>query len=227
MNSILAAILVGTIPGGVIELPREQAIAQITAACEDGTLLFSQGDCLAVRAYTNSPYTHVGMVIYEPNGTAMVYDSMNGVGVRKMSLTEYLTVQAPDKVQLFHPSRDLTDTEVAELQEYLEGELGRPYAVKHHLTGKRSSGLHCSEYVTDALVSIEWLKVANPPRVSPASLAKGIEAHHIYESGGTFVIPVVLEPIPEPEGICQRVWESTKLCTLQCCSRLSGWILCR
>ncbi|MEW4490858.1 YiiX/YebB-like N1pC/P60 family cysteine hydrolase [Thalassoglobus sp. JC818] len=201
-------------------------VADIVDSCENGSLLFSQGDCLAVRCYTNSPYTHVGIVI-EEGDQKIAYDSMNGVGVRKMSLEDYLTTQAPDTVHVFHPIRKLTASEAAELKGHLESQLGRPYSVKHHITGKRNAGLHCSEYVTDALVSIDWLKVSNPPRVSPASLAEGIELNAIYLVGPVYEVPGEIEPIPEPDGVCERIWVDVKLCTLQCCSKLSGWILCR
>ncbi|TWT57768.1 hypothetical protein KOR42_11340 [Thalassoglobus neptunius] len=203
-----------------------KVIADIIDSCENGSLLFSQGDCLAVRCYTNSPYTHVGIVI-EEGDQKIAYDSMNGVGVRKMSLEDYLTTQAPDTVHAFHPIRKLNRSEVSELREHLESQLGRPYSVKHHITGKRNAGLHCSEYVTDALVSIDWLKVSNPPRVSPASLAEGIEHNSIYLVGPVYEVPAEIQPIPEPDGFCERMWVDMKLCTLQCCSKLSGWILCR
>ena len=227
MNAAIAALIIATAPADAIEIPQEQAVSEITRSCESGSLIFSQGDCLAVRAYTNSPYTHVAVVIYDESGSPYVYDSMNGVGVRKLSLDDYLETQAPDKVHLFHPKRSLRTKEVSEFQDHLDEQLGRPYSVKHHITGRRSKGLHCSEYVSEALVEIEWLKVKNPARVSPASLAEGIAKYGVYRPAETYLLEVKIEPIPEPQGRVARIWQGTKNCTLSCCSQLSRWILCR
>ncbi len=227
MNSTILALLIATAPAELPEETRQKAICEITESSQTGSLIFSQGDCLAVKAYTNSPYTHVATIIYDDNGKPMVYDSMNGPGVRKMTLEGYLAEQSPDEVQLFHPKRPFTKEEGNRYRDHLESELGRPYAVKHHITGKRSNGIHCSEYVTDALVEIDWLKVNCSPRVSPASLVEGITTHSVYNTGRTIELPVILEPIPAPEGRCSRLWLETKTCTVAYCEKLSGWIFCR
>jgi hypothetical protein len=228
---------------------------RIASQSQNGTLIFSRGDCLAVRAYTASPYTHVAMVLFENgepqrvedrhNGdppidrepssapqrnhpaVPVVYDSMNGAGVRKLPLAEYLETQAPDEVHLYHPDRPLTEEEAERIAVWLDSQLGRPYAVKHHLTGRRARGMHCSEYVTDALMEIGWLTAEQPAKVSPASLLTGIVETGIYEPGGTLVLPDVREPVPEPEGRCSRLWLATKQCTLSSCRQLSRWFLCR
>src|SRR5690606_25692047 len=70
------------------------AAASITPELQTGTLLFSEGDCLAIRVYTASPYTHVALVCVE-EGEPFVYDSMNGVGVRRLSLAEYFVRESP------------------------------------------------------------------------------------------------------------------------------------
>lgn len=227
MNTALIALIIATAPAEVPENPQAEAIAQIEESAETGALLFSKGDCLAVRAYTNSPYTHVATIVCSEDGSLVVYDSMNGPGVRKMSLADYLSDQCPDEVQVFKPRRSFNENETSEFQSHLESQLGRPYSVKHHLTGKRCDGLHCAEYVTDALVEIDWLKVKNPPRVSPASLVKGITLHEVYVEGPRIEVPADLEPIPEPEGRCARLWLETKICVNKCGQQFSRWFLCR
>lgn len=226
MNSALVALLLATTPAEATDDPHQQAVCEIAASCQNGSLIFSKGDCLAVRAYTNSPYTHVATVVYE-DGQPVIYDSMNGTGVRKLPLEEYLDTQSPDEVHLFHPKREFTSDETARYQRYLDSQLGRPYSVKHHISGKRSTGVHCSEYVTDALAEIDWLKVENPPRVSPASLVEGISTHGVYSAGPTIALPVELEPVPMPDSRCSRMWMETKSCMARCCSKLSRWVLCR
>ena len=44
------------------------------------TLIFNNGDCLAVKVVTASSYTHVGAVVVE-QGSAYVYESAHGIGV--------------------------------------------------------------------------------------------------------------------------------------------------
>lgn len=227
MNTAIVALLIATAP---TEIPPEAltaAVTEITETSQTGSLMFSKGDCLAVRAYTNSPYTHVATIVYEDPQSPVVYDSMNGPGVRKLPLRDYLETQSPDEVQLFHPCRPFATDEQTCYRDYLESELGRPYSVKHHITGKRAKGVHCAEYVTDALEKIDWLKVDNPPRVSPASLVDGIIEHDIYSSGSKILIPVKLEPIPEPEGFGARLWLDTKICMKRSCGQLSRWFLCQ
>jgi hypothetical protein len=193
---------------------------------QTGTLLFSRGDCLAVRVYTASPYTHVAAVVVTVNGP-MVYESANGAGVRKLPLKDYLTVQVPDCVQVVQPRRPLTPEQGRAFEAALESRLGTPYAVHHHLTGQRCEGLHCSEYVTDALMSIELIRAERPPKVSPASLLTGITTGKVYESGELFEL--VPPPAPRPTGTnrCHRLWLETSRCLATCCDQLRGWFLCR
>lgn len=204
----------------------EETAAELAPQLQTGSLLFNQGDCLAIRVFTASPYTHVAIVVIE-DGEPIVYDSQNGIGVRRQTLHEYLVSQSPDALHVFHPRRPLTAEQGRVLAAYLESQLGRPYSVKHHLTGRRAEGVHCSEYVTDALMSIELLHADRPPKVSPASLVTGITEGQIYNSGRT--IDLAPPDAPEPEGMnrCERLWFDTKVCFGSCCDKLSGWFLCR
>lgn len=212
-------------PQSVVAVPLDPVLT-IAAQCQTGTLIFSRGDCLAVRIYTGSGYTHVAAVVREGK-TIDVYDSMNGTGVRKLSLADYLATQRPDEVQLFHPRRPLTEEETTRFRAYLDSQIGRPYSVKHHLTGRKSKGIHCSEYATEALIAIDWLKAENPVKVSPASLARGIESDGVHTAGDWIHLPFEAEPVPEPQGCCARWWERTKSCTMACCRQMSRSLFCR
>jgi hypothetical protein len=211
------------------ELPHPEfvaAAASITPQLQTGTLLFSEGDCLAVRVYTASQYTHVALVCIE-EGEPFVYDSMNGVGVRRLSLAEYFASQAPHELHVLQPCRPLTAEQGSELQAYLSSQLGRPYSIHHHLTGKRADGVHCSEYATDALMAVGLITAQRPPKVSPASLATGVTQAGIYAAGGSVDL-VPPAPTQEPAANrCHQWWLDTKQCTISCCQKLSGWFLCR
>lgn len=203
-----------------------QSADELTPRLRTGSLLFSEGDCLAIRVYTASPYTHVAVVVID-GGQPIVYDSMNGSGVRKQTLASYLIAQCPDKLHIYHPSAELDSEQGRELSRYLEGQLGRSYSVHHHLTGQRAEGVHCAEYVTDALSAIGMLHAERPWRVSPASLQTGITTAGIYKSTCIVNLETPTSPAPEGNGRCQQLWLDTRHCVGYCCDQLAGWFLCR
>jgi len=206
-----------------VAMPADQ---QLAALCQTGSLLFSRGDCLAVKACTGSRYTHVAAVVKADDG-CWVYDSMNGIGVRKLKLSDYLDAQAPDQLTLSHPHRPFTADECREFQAALEQELGREYDVFHFVTGRQTDGIHCAEYITSVLMSIDWLQARNPGRVSPGSLLEGIDECGAYASGGEILISRPLQPLPEVANWHQALWQNTKLCCHGSCRQLSRWVLCR
>lgn len=225
---LLAALTCSQVSLAGEPLPPEFAAtaASITSDLQTGTLLFSEGDCLAVRIYTASAYTHVALVCIE-EGEPFVYDSMNGVGVRRQSLAAYLAGEAPHEVHILQPCRPLTAEQGTALQTYLNSQLGRPYAIHHHLTGKRCEGVHCSEYATDALMSVGLITAQRPPRVSPASLATGITQTGLYAVGGSIDLEPAAPPQEPAANRCHWLWLETKQCTIACCDKLAGWFLCR
>lgn len=231
MNFLLVLALVGGSPSNA-SIEDVQVASIIEAASElqpvlkTGTLLVSEGDCLAVRVYTQSPFTHVAAVV-QRNGRPFVYDSANGVGVRCQTLENYLRTQSPDELHVFQPARALSSNQQKRLTGSLDGQLGRPYAVVHHLSGERGNGVHCAEYIAEALGNCGLIKVKNPARVSPASLVKGITIHDVYSQTETVhVIAPTLEPIP-PSSWYGHAWQSTKVCTATCISKFRRCVLCQ
>jgi hypothetical protein len=82
--------------------PAENLIEELKQGLQTGSLIFSQGDCLAVKVFSKSSYTHVAGVVAK-DGEFVVYDSMNGIGVRKTPLVEYLRQQTPSLIHVVHP----------------------------------------------------------------------------------------------------------------------------
>ncbi len=204
----------------------QQTAEELAPRLQTGSLLFNEGDCLAIRVYTASPYTHVAIVVID-DGQPFVYDSMNGSGVRKQTLAEYLVTQCPDELHVYHPSQTLTAEQGRGLVSYLDRQLGRSYAVHHHVTGRRVAGVHCAEYVTDALMSIGLLHAEQPSRVSPASLRTGITTTGLYGSDVTLSLTLPAEPAPRGTNHCHQLWIDTTQSAGRCCDKLTGWLLCR
>ncbi|WP_437223554.1 hypothetical protein SH661x_003262 [Planctomicrobium sp. SH661] len=208
------------------ETPGSSIADQLAARCQTGTLLFSRGDCMAVRIYTGSRYTHVATIVFN-DGIPWAYDSTSGTGVRKLSLDEFLKLQAPDALTLCHPVRPLSEEEKVVFQQRLDRELGRQYSVTHFIRGQRGVGLHCAEYLTDALMSIDWVHAENPAQVSPGSLLAGVTGSGVHVMGEEIIVPHRLEPIPETTNWRESLWRETKSCYEGGCRQMSRWVLCR
>jgi len=116
------------------EYTPQQALAQMADGVHTGSLIVSRGDCLAVKIYSASSYTHVAAVVVH-DGETVVYEATGGAGVRKQSLRDYFTSQADHTLHFFHPNQPLSEKRAESFERHLECQLGRPYAIHHHLTG--------------------------------------------------------------------------------------------
>lgn len=214
------------IPATSYESPTKMA-KELRSEMPTGTLLLGQGDCLAVRIFTRSSFTHVATVVRQ--GTkSWVYDSMNGVGVRKMLLADYLNDQRETIINVIVPKKAWSKRKREAFVDHLESQLGRPYGIKHHLTGKRAQGIHCSEYMTDALMEADVITAKKPSRVSPGSLVEGVIFGRLYEP--RCVASIKIQPVVDEQptgGWFRRTWIGTKRCTLGCCRKMSGWFGCK
>lgn len=226
MQSLLLVLVLGCgEPKGTLPCPAN-VVAAVQADLRTGDLIFSRGDCLAVRIFSNSPYTHVGAVVVEGDRVE-VFDSMNGVGVRRTALADYLTLQTPSDVHIVRLKSPLSAEQAAAFRGHLIRQLGRPYAIRHHVTGDRAEGLHCAEYMTDALMSARLLHASRPSRVSPGSLLQGLEEGGLCCRGMTLSLREA-RPAPSPETTwCQRTWTGTVDCCRDCAVQMRRWVLCR
>ena len=206
--------------------PPEALVAQVQQTVQTGSLIFSRGDCLAVKIFSRSAYTHVGGVVIR-NGEAIVYDSMNGEGVRKTPLVEYLRQQTPSHIHIVHPKSAWSAETASAFEQHLEKQLGRTYAVKHHMTGQRCDGLHCSEYMTDALMAAQVIMAKNPPRVSPGSLREGVLNSATHREGERLELAPEDPAAPVDLAWYQRAWRSTATCCSKSAVQMRRWIVCR
>jgi hypothetical protein len=229
MNALLLTLVLAAPEPAAVTLTTDSMsdVAEaINADLRTGTLLFCKGDCLAVKFFTRSPYTHVAAVVMK-DGRPVVYDSMNGVGTRSMPLGDWLDTQRPAEIFVYSPIEAYSDERANLLRTALDERLGRPYGNKHHLTGKRAEGMHCSEYVTDALIDAKLIKANSPPRVSPASLREGLVNTELYAATKSLELIPPEPPAEVATGRCSQLWISTKTCTLKSCRKLKSWFCCQ
>ena len=233
MHAIFLVMVLGADPAAlppltpVVSTDSRQAAIDLESKLSTGSLLFSQGDCLAIKTFTRSPFTHVAVIVARTGQPTWVYDSQNGVGVRKSLLAEYMTLVEGTVVTILTPVRPFAGEEENQLVGSLEQALGTPYGVVHHLTGRRAAGMHCAEYLTDALIAAERIVAECPPRVSPASLRNGLLRHELYEQRSAVI---VLAPIAERapgRNWCEELWLDTKDCCRTSWHRFNGCVLCR
>jgi|SRR5579872_1294046 len=225
-SMILAVVLVAAPTMDVETATSRQAHARLERELKTGSLIVSRGDCLAVKMYSASAYTHVASVVVHDD-EVFVYDATGGAGVRKQSLVDYLAGQDDNVLYPFHLTEPLAPEKAKKFEDHLESQLGRPYAIAHHLTGKRADGLHCSEYATDALIAASLLRAKQPSRVSPATLVAGILKDDLYRQATT--LQLVPEPPrrPDSDSWCSQIWFDTKHCTRACYLQLRAWFCCK
>jgi hypothetical protein len=216
-------------PGGSVDETRlsVETVQAVAEAVQTGSIIASRGDCLAVRVYTNSPYTHVGAVVVH-DGHAMVYDSMIRIGVRCQPLDEYLESQRPCDIELFRPTEHFTQDQARDFKKYLDEQVGRPYAIHQYVTGREVQGLHCAQYLTCALVASGHIRSGNPARVSPAEILRCLARDELYAAGDKTDLPPVPEPVPERATTWYgRAWQDTQSCSHSCWVQSSRWVIAK
>jgi len=227
MQSLFLAIFISAAAVGDVETtnPRE-AHVRLAQEVKTGSLIVSRGDCLAVKMYSASAYTHVASVVVHDAGI-YIYDATGGAGVRKQLLCDYLAGQDDNALYPFHLCQPLTAEQARKFGEHLENQIGRPYAIAHHVTGNRAEGLHCSEYATDALIAAGLMRARQPSRVSPATLVEGILKDKLYVQAATLQLVPDPPPRPNSDSWCTQIWFDTKQCTRNCYLQLRAWFCCK
>jgi len=158
---------------------------------------------------------------------ATVYESQNGVGVRKLSLERYLAMQEGSEVGICYPQQAMTAEQEEAFVRHLDSQLGRPYLVRHHLTGNRAAGIHCAEYMTDAFAAAGLLHAERPPKVSPASLRQGVLVSQLHREGRRIFVSDLDPERVEGRNWCEDMWLDTVRCTSDTWDSFRRCVLCR
>jgi len=153
----------------------------------EGTVIFNVNGSALVSRKTASDITHVGIVL-KHEGTTYVYESVVPV-VKKTPWDEWIKTypQAilPGKRKrmeylLAEPDRAYTKQELAQMHEYAEKQIRRPWSLIPYVRDKPGPGIHCSQYVTDILAQSGRYKPADPPRTTPADLYEALKTTYHY-----------------------------------------------
>lgn len=130
----------------------------------DGSLIFLEHSNNIVENETESPITHVGIVI-DNN----IYEATKP-RIRKVSIDEFKRKNRKFKIYIKNPEIPFTVTEVSILKDYLESQIRRKYSVWGYITGHEVKGMHCGELIANALSKTGRYTFKEPWNIVPKDL---------------------------------------------------------
>lgn len=149
---------------------------------EEGSLLVFKGSHRIVERWTNSPYTHVAVVLKNEKGL-YVYEATKPEGVRKMPLRAFLDmVQKEDGIELYvmNPKHPFTVEQTSIMLEYLKSQMGRKYSILGYIRGQNVEGIHCSELISNMLEKIGVEFDQHAGKIAPIDLIQHKGVLEIY-----------------------------------------------
>ncbi len=170
IRKIFTLLVIMAVSNGCVEAGDKKA------SVLDGSIVAITGGHRAVRAYTHSPYSHVGIIINE-NDVPYVYEADHDIGVRKISLKSYIAIanRSKETLWLMQPKKPLAKRHANAMRRYLISQIGREYTIWSYIRGKALRGCHCSELVTNALRRAQIYITNNPCKVSPGNVVFRLE----------------------------------------------------
>jgi len=164
----------------------------------DGALLFVDHGSRIVECYTDSPTTHVAVVMYE-DGVPYVYEA-EPPKVRRYRLTEWFEQYGRQNegskrkaiITIFGSKSEDSSSELARKKEYLDDQVGRRYSLRGYIRRIPGDGIHCSE------MTAEMLGLSRPYAVSPYKLRSIVSETTHVQIGKQFYVEI------KPEH--QRSW---------------------
>lgn len=123
----------------------------------DGSILYLTNSNKAVQLATDSPITHVALLMSDGN-RRWVYEA-TPAKVRRLSLEDYhhelsrLNAKRKTAMRLYavRPSREYAPKQLDRMRRYLQQQLGRRYSVKGYVRDRQADGIHCAELVSSAI----------------------------------------------------------------------------
>ena len=193
----------------------------------DATVIYLENSNAIVERYTGSEISHVALAVND-GVTTWVYEATPRE-VRRLSWSSYVDELArlndgrrrPIKAFVMKPKRLLTQDQRERLVSYLDSQIGRRYSVKSYVRHMPSDGIHCAEYVANALMSANQLNADRSYRLNPAALVGQLRGD--YQTASAVSVPDY-----EPQGSwCERSWAAwfrfREWCSWAC---IETWTFC-
>jgi hypothetical protein len=169
--------------------------AVTTNAYQDGTLLIIKHGHRIVQRRTDSPFTHVAVILRDRDGLN-VYESTYPEGVRRVPINTYVEMisaeqQRKGRPQLYimRPKRTITKQQTELMRRYAHSQLGRRYSARSFLTGRTTDGIHCSEFIGNVLSVGGIIAKCNTTLLAPKDIINLLSDW--YEE-----MALVMNPIP-------------------------------
>lgn len=173
-----------------------QAILAVLMMCvlpvsdlDDGTLLFIKNGRGIVQRYTNSEYTHVG-IIFNEDGEPWVYEA-TPPRVRKVKLSTYYREmiewndkhrddddETPAELWIYRPLVPYSEEQVRDMRTYLQSQMGRRYSIGSYLFNQVRKGCHCSELTSNTLNRTGLFQFRQTYGVSPGQVEKEVRPRY-------------------------------------------------
>ena len=160
---------------------------QVKSEPQDGSLLFIENGNRIVQRNTDSPITHVGIILKEKD-SFVLYEAVPPK-VRKINLQDYYKEidefnknrRSKRKVTIWiaNAKEPLTDTQKKGAKEYLESQLDRSYSISSYINGFPGRGIHCGELVTETLDRIGIHYAETSCIVSPGDIWEKIKPFYM------------------------------------------------
>lgn len=163
------------------------------AEYQEGSILVLHNSNKVVGVATDSTVTHVAMLM-RYNGKTYVYEATPDQ-VRRVPLSTYYHEigelnqrrSRPMRVVYCKPARPFSEREIADMQRYLDSQMGKRYSLRGYVRESPGDGIHCAALVGSAINASGAAKVSNPYRQSPSTLMVCLRS--LYSPGLNVRIP--------------------------------------
>ncbi len=172
-----------------------------SATATDGTLVVLRDSNLIVKEYTQSSWTHIGILL-RVNGEFRVFEASPGT-VQKVSLGEFFRDATPSRftgrragplVYFVPPKTRFSAKEVIAMREFAVRQIGRRYSVKGLLRDRPVEGMNCAQFVAATLQQTGRVRFVNTFSQTPSSVIR--HTGHLYSD----MLPVRLASASSEPG---------------------------
>lgn len=145
----------------------------------DGTLVVLRDSNVIVKEYTQSSWTHIG-ILFKLDGEFRVFEASPGT-VRKVTMAEFFRAAAPSRftgrrgnplVYFVPPKKPFSADEVIAMRDFAARQIGRRYSVKGILRDRPVEGMNCAQFVAATLQQTGRVRFINTFSQTPSSVLR-------------------------------------------------------